>query len=279
MVRRLSFFDDSNASVWLDPIDLFLAVEVCEAFTEESKPLSILEVGVFKGAWILSLGKNVPEIERLVGIDPYPGGHEVLRHQLPVRVADFGFADKFTHYDSWEDMAEGETRDELPSRFHVIHVDGDHTFDGAARDLAHVDGWLKTSGVVIVDDFFNPYYPGIASATYKFLESRGFAMFALSRNKAYASRLDYHALWARRLRVALEASPLGFSVVEWRGLDEASVGAARALDESPEMLLCLDIDHRSELLPSARDRRIRGIAKDWLPPKIGTWIQARLASR
>lgn len=275
MVRRLNYFDASDVSIWLDPIDLFLATEISRSFPKQPGGLSVLEVGVYKGAWILSLSKNVATFERLVGIDPYPDDHQALRHELPKRVMALGLTEKFTHYDSWETMADGEASEGSPNGFNVIHVDGDHTFAGAALDLSYVNTWLLPGGVVIVDDFYNLYYPGIASATYKFLESKGFALFGLSKNKAYACRLEDQVTWFRRLATALDDSPLGYSIVDWRGLDEMTLASGTDPQVSPKMLLCLDENGRSAILPAAWDRHVRRLAKDWLPPRIGSWVQAR----
>lgn len=277
MTRRLQYFDQSGASVWLDPIDLFMAVGICDVLADISKSVRVLEVGVYRGAWIFSLAKNARQIAQLVGIDPYPGEHEDLRHQLPQRAADLGLSDRFIHFDSWEDMARTETDKDDSRQFDLIHVDGDHSFDGAALDLSHVESWLCTGGVVVVDDFYNHYYPGVAAATHSFIANSQFVMFLLTKNKVYLCRVRDQDWWLKRVQKFLDDSPLKYAFADWGSGDESLHKLVAKSAGDMKFILCLDEDGRASLLPSARDRRLRAIARDWLPPKIGAWLQRRVA--
>ena len=252
-----------------------MAAGICDAFTSDSQPVRVLEVGVYRGAWIFSLARNVPQIGQLVGIDPFPGEFRNFRHQLPQRTAAMGLSDRFTHFDSWEDMAMVEAGPDGRRQFDVIHVDGDHSFDGAALDLSHVDSWLRPGGVVIVDDFYNHYYPGVAAATYAFIEKANYVMFMLTKNKVYLCRISDHDTWVSRTQTFLDESPLNYALADWRGRDESRHDSFAESACDVRMVLCLDEDGRTDLLPSARDRKLRSIARNWLPPKVGSWLQRR----
>ena len=275
MAERLDFFDLSSASQWLDPIDLFLAGHIARQLLTNDPQAAVLEVGVYRGAWILSLGKNVPDMDRLVGIDPYPDEHAALRFELPKRVVELGLTSRFSHYDSWEEMERGESPEGVPNPYSLIHVDGDHTYEGVQRDLAFTQQWLAPGGVVIIDDFYNLHYPGIAAATYKWIDREGFAPFLLTTNKVYVARAADRDMWRAHLRRSLEASPLWFSEVPWRRESHGGATGRAKSDIDEGVLLCVDESGRTELLPNPRDRLVRRIGREWLPPKVATWVQGR----
>ena len=275
MADRLDFFDLSSASQWLDPVDLFLASRIARRLVTSHEQADVLEVGVYRGAWILSLGKNVPGMTRLVGIDPYPDEHATLRFELPKRVAELGLTSCFRHYDSWEEMERGESPEGQPNLYSLIHVDGDHTYEGVQRDLAFTQQWLAPGGVVIIDDFYNLYYPGIAAATYKWIDREQFAPFLLTTNKAYVTRTADRDMWRTFMRQSLEASPLWFSEVPWRREGHGDEAERAISDIEESVLLCTDESGRTDLLPNPRDRLVRRLGREWLPPKVATWVQAR----
>ena len=46
----------------------------------------------------------------------------------------------------------------------IVSVDGGHTADIAAHDLAVADEALAEGGIIIIDDVFNEQWPGVAAA-------------------------------------------------------------------------------------------------------------------
>lgn len=100
-------------------------------------------------------------------------------------------------------------------------------------------------------------------------------MFMLTKNKAYLCRISDHDTWMSRIQAFLDESPLNYAFADWRGRDESRYDSRTGSAGIVRMLLCLDEDGRTGLLPSARDRTLRLIARNWLPPKVGAWLQQR----
>lgn len=73
------------------------------------------------------------------------------------------------------DFITGDTADTLPNivdsdiLFDLILVDGDHSYDGAARDLRYGYQLLAPGGIIVMDDLIHPahkYLHGIAASFY-----------------------------------------------------------------------------------------------------------------
>jgi hypothetical protein len=75
-----------------------------------------------------------------------------------------------------------------------FHIDGDHSGFSTANDLRLADRFLAAGGIICVDDFFNPRYPQLSAAVYKFLFDHSFSyrMVLCGMNKCYLVRtVDY----------------------------------------------------------------------------------------
>ncbi len=289
----ISYWPADDSVEWLDPIDFVVAATLAESFVATRQHPQILEVGVWKGGWSLTLAKNVPEVI-LTGIDPYPGLDEI-RERLLQTVDGLALNDRFALHGSWAELKASSSIE-----YDIIHIDGEHTEAGAELDLAEAETMLAEHGVIIVDDIAHPYFPGIASATYRFLEKSGFAMFVYSRNKAYICRLADHAHLFETMRVRLAATPL---VIE-RHFEEfetppppyfqspAVVGQPLLLTVSPgNWAIANDMVHQNSADPMPvvveepisepeapkNASALRTFARNWLPPKIHAGIAAAMA--
>ena len=69
----------------------------------------------------------------------------------------------------------------------IFSVDGAHTVEYTMADLSLAANSLHALGVIIVDDLFNPRWPGVIDGVLQWLRSdgRGFEMFAYGDNKGF----------------------------------------------------------------------------------------------
>jgi hypothetical protein len=78
----------------------------------------------------------------------------------------------------------------------MFSVDGGHTVRHVLNDLALASGTLARDGIVIVDDYYNPDWPGVNEGVARFLNNEvAFAPFGYGDNKLYLCRRDAHARW------------------------------------------------------------------------------------
>jgi len=83
---------------------------------------------------------------------------------------------------------------EVSGRLRLISVDGGHTREVTRHDLTIARGALEAGGVVILDDFFNEAWPGVAEGTWRFLDAGGeLVPFASGANKLLFTTDPAHA--------------------------------------------------------------------------------------
>ncbi len=100
-------------------------------------------------------------------------------------VTKYRFQDRFKIYKSTEALL----RDWNPNfKFDLIHIDGEHSQKAVERDLKVAAKVLSDSGIIIVDDYRDQHFPGIAAGVFNFLSLNDFASFCLTPNKMYICR-------------------------------------------------------------------------------------------
>jgi hypothetical protein len=71
----------------------------------------------------------------------------------------------------------------------LMSVDGGHTEEITANDLAVAEGALAEGGVIILDDVFNEMWPGVVSGVFRFFAGKpGLVPFAICANKTFFCR-------------------------------------------------------------------------------------------
>lgn len=92
--------------------------------------------------------------------------------------------------------------------FRFVHVDGEHTAEAVASDLALAAALLSVDGLVVVDDFFNWMYPQVTQAVFRHLREQPdqFALLLAGFNKAYLVRPHRLHSWLAFCRADLPAA-------------------------------------------------------------------------
>ena len=121
-----------------------------------------------------------------------------------------------------------------------MHIDGLHTENQVLSDLEAISSRLTPDGVIVVDDFTSPWFPGVQSALYKFIGENGFRIFLVSMQKAYITRsANAPRMWAaiKNLRDDLKYGQiwenLAESLPEYRYVQKTDVLGQAVLICSP----------------------------------------------
>jgi Methyltransferase domain len=117
------------------------------AYGAAFRPKAILEIGVRRGYGAYALISGAGEsVSRYVGIDmelDIPGSNIIAKTILQ----NLGISDV--------SLINANTQNEFPAlqeSFDLIHIDGDHSMEGALNDIANTVPLLTTGGVIVLDD-------------------------------------------------------------------------------------------------------------------------------
>jgi hypothetical protein len=169
---------DSETGQWLSPIDSFLSSNL----TISQQSNRILEIGVYKGAWLIDMLMNQSRLSGF-GIDPYPGMPKI-KDRMFENMNFYEVSRRFQLFKNYE----GLSSDVNGLKFASIHIDGEHTERAVKRDLEFAQENICDDGLIIVDDLFHPDFPGIPSAVYNFLRTEDFASFLITDKKMFICR-------------------------------------------------------------------------------------------
>lgn len=84
----------------------------------------------------------------------------------------------------------------------LFSIDGGHTAECVHNDLSLADATLAERGIVILDDFFNEFWPEVAVGTMSFLQEPGSRLrpFAVSPGKVYLCRPGQQSFFHTAIR-------------------------------------------------------------------------------
>ncbi len=100
----------------------------------------------------------------------------------------------------------------------MISIDGGHTADITAHDLATSEGALIDGGIIVLDDCFNEMWPGVVDGVHKyFSQQRTIVPFGVGANKTFFCHGPFARQYADVLRKldprSIEQEFLGAQVV------------------------------------------------------------------
>jgi predicted O-methyltransferase YrrM len=141
-------------------------VTVLLGLADALKPTRYLEIGVRRGRSACAVASRAPDCA-LALFDMWMPGYAGMENPGPDLVK--GELARVGHRGPVE-FIDGDSHQTLPAyftahpeaAFDIITVDGDHTDEGAAQDLADILPRLKIGGAVVFDDVSHPAHPGLA---------------------------------------------------------------------------------------------------------------------
>ena len=184
---------------WLRPGAAQATVLLAETQKRDGASGGVAEIGVHHGKLFIVLYLLCSGLERAVAIDLFSQQHlnidhsgcgdlEIFRNNLR-KYADTerlvvheGDSTKLTSADLME-LAHGPLR--------IVSIDGGHTQEITAHDLATAEGVLSEEGVIVLDDCFNEAFPGVAEGVFRyFSEPRSITPFAIGAGKTFFCKKD-----------------------------------------------------------------------------------------
>ena len=168
-----------------------------------------LEIGVLKGksALLAALYLQLGELALLVDVNEMDSVRdEIARLSIESR-AFRGKSSALKMSEQFSDRV-GKVR--------WLHIDGGHSGYSTYNDLCLAEEFISDLGIICADDFFNPRYPQLTGAIFKFLFDRlfSFKMVLCGMNKCYIVHSEAYPLYEDLIRkhMAEHIRATGFSL-------------------------------------------------------------------
>jgi len=222
--------DTASIEGWFFPIDVLLFGAIDEIQRRNAIAGNLFEIGVHHGKSAVLMARMTRDSESLGVCDVF--GEQALN----VDRSGEGSLDLFRrnmerfapaaapHVRVFAKRSELLTPDDTTASCRLIHIDGGHRPVDVVNDLRVAERALLPDGVVVVDDAFNPSWPGVGEGVYQFFarEPRVFAPVIIGGNKAYFVRTEARERAARwfsidALAEIVRHDAYGFEHKEWLG--------------------------------------------------------------
>lgn len=185
---------------------------VLHASASMGRPENYLEIGVRRGRSACVVASACPDV-RIYAADLWQEGYAGNENpgQAFVRreLAKIGHKGPLEFLEGDSGVTVPRLWDDYPElSFDLVTVDGDHSADGAWRDLVNVAPRVRVGGVLVFDDIANPYCPDLLEVWRRLVEFDGglqsFEYDAMGTGVAFAIRRHvppkpYTRSWRKKL--------------------------------------------------------------------------------
>jgi Methyltransferase domain len=112
-------------------------------------------------------------------------------------------------------------------------IDGCHEVEHTISDMHAAMSLVAHGGVIVLDDFLNPDFPGVHQAVaYLFINGRpGIAPFVIGQNKLYLTQVSHHSRYLNAAKTAIgniretatvrQVNLYGYPVLSWRSSESS----------------------------------------------------------
>jgi hypothetical protein len=180
-------------SGWLFPGAIKLLVALAKAQQAWDIKGNVLEIGVHHGKLFILLSLFTREREKAVAVDLFDdqarnidqsGRGDLEKFEKNVKQYS-DYSRVVIHAGDSTELSSSILTGLGGGPFRFISVDGGHTPEITAHDLATAEGALAPGGVIILDDCFNEFFPGVADGVHDYFSNkqRAIVPFATGGNK------------------------------------------------------------------------------------------------
>lgn len=201
--------------LWMPAVEATLALGEIQAGLLPPGP--VCEIGVWEARYLTLLSFLPSTPQKVLGIDPFIHGGHRDRQLARVRDNIARYARRpdlvtLLEQDSSTVPAE-RVRSMLGGPCHFLSVDGDHTMEGALRDLRLAERIVAPGGLVALDDIPNFACPGVTEAVVRHCMDplATLAPFMLVSNKLFMTQREHCAFYREAIIARAEAGEAG----EW----------------------------------------------------------------
>jgi len=246
---------------WMEPDVLTMLTAVDAVQRANGVNGSVAEIGVHHGKLFIGLSLLQRGEGTSVAIDIF--GDQALN----VDGSGHGDYEKFANnvklWSSMDDVAvhQGDSTKLEPAKLRELtggdirffSVDGGHTDEIVYSDMKLAEATLASGGIVIADDVFNEYWPGVATGTLRYLnDGAKLVPFLIGFNKVFFTHAEFSEFYRGEVESALAGKLLlATGTSEFAGHEVALVAP-----QGPK-----DILRKSQLARTAYHSTYRGMVR------------------
>jgi hypothetical protein len=184
---------------WLNDRDVYTLIAINQIQQARRIAGALVEVGVYRGKCLALMAIFRTDAETVYGLDLFtpPASRELA--EAAITKATGGVAGvKLIAADS-QRLPDLELAKLVPERVRLLHIDGSHEFEAVLSDLRKFGALMREDGVIAVDDFYVPDYPGVCAAASDFVRESDFVPFFGGAKKLYLCRRARHKDYMRSI--------------------------------------------------------------------------------
>ena len=176
---------------WFFPIDAYLFAVIDEIQKAEGIAGNLFEIGVHHGKTAIFLSRMLRKDELLGVCDVFEQqglnrdhSGEGSRELFEKNMRAFGSLERTRVFAKSSDQL---TVSDTTSDCRFFHIDGGHRPEDVMADLRTAENAIGENGVVVLDDLFNPNWPGVSEGFYRYA-SKSLAPILIGGNKVFFTR-------------------------------------------------------------------------------------------
>ena len=179
--------NENDLEGWFFPADMFSLTVLDEFHSKNNIKGHIVEIGVYKGKSLSFLSHFIKDTENLYGYDKFP---EDFYESTKLALENYGANVKY-------ELIKADTselnNDDIKAKIdgkgiRILHIDAGHEYHEVFYSLLSFSPYVIDTGVIVIDDYQDPEFPGIEAAVLDFCEidrPRRFVPFFSGANKIY----------------------------------------------------------------------------------------------
>lgn len=173
---------------------------------------AIAEIGVHHGKLFIGLRLLQPPGARSVAVDFFDdqtlnvdgsgrGDYEKFQNNVKLWAS---MDDVAVHQGDSTKLEPATLRELTGGDIRLFSVDGGHTDEIVYSDMKLAEATLADGGIVIADDVFNEYWPGVATGTLRYLgDGAKLVPFLIGFNKVFFTQAEYSEFYRGEVETAL----------------------------------------------------------------------------
>ena len=179
--------DENDLEGWFYPGDMLSLSLLNSIHTTSNVKGNIVEIGVYKGKSFSFLSHLLKESETLIGYDNFPDDcYESTKLALENYGANVQY--ELIKADTSE-LNNDDIKVKIDGKgIRILHIDAGHEYHEVFHSLLSFSPHVINNGIIVMDDYQDPEFPGIEAAVLDFCEidrPRRFVPFFSGANKIY----------------------------------------------------------------------------------------------